>query len=93
MPGIYQSDESSRAIGLPPRSRSLLRSYIIEAASIALRRNPELQAYYRKHAGKNPKAVIVKVAHKLVRAMLSVIKKERPYQLNYQTTKQEITVT
>lgn len=89
VPGIYQSDESSRTMGLTPRSRTLLRSYIIEASWIALRRNPELQAYYRKHAGKNPKAVIVKVAHKLVRAMLSVIKNDRPYQLNYQTAKQE----
>ncbi|MDQ3842946.1 MAG: IS110 family transposase [Bacteroidota bacterium] len=77
VPGIYQSDESSKTMGLTPRSRSLLRSYIIEAAWVALRRNPELQVYSRKHAGKNPKTLIVKVAHKLVRAMLSVIKNER----------------
>ena len=88
VPGIYQSDDTSRTMGLTPRSRSLLRSYIIEAAWIALRRNPELQAYYRKHQGKNSKAIIVKVAHKLVRAMLSVIKNERPYQINYQAEKQ-----
>ncbi len=88
VPGICQSDESSKTLGLTPRSRSLLRSYIIEAAWVALRRNPELQAYYRKHVGKNPKALIVKVAHKLVRAMLSVIKNQRPYHINYTATKQ-----
>ncbi|MBD0287336.1 MAG: IS110 family transposase [Flavisolibacter sp.] len=88
VPGIHQSDNTSKKVGLTPRSRSLLRSYIIEAAWIALRRNPELQAYYRKHVGKDPKAIIVKVAHKLVRAMLSVIKNERPYQVDYRTAKQ-----
>lgn len=30
--GIYQSDETSKPMALTPRSRSLLRSYIIEAA-------------------------------------------------------------
>ncbi len=47
VPGIHQSDETSKKVGLTPRSRSLLRSYLIEAAWIALRRNPELQAYCR----------------------------------------------
>ncbi|MBD0294080.1 MAG: IS110 family transposase [Flavisolibacter sp.] len=32
VPGIYQSDESSKLLGRTPRSRSLLRSYIIEAS-------------------------------------------------------------
>jgi hypothetical protein len=66
----------------------LLRSYLIEAAWIALRRNPEMQAYYRRHMGKEPKAIIVKIAHKLVRAILSVIKNERPYQINHAAIKQ-----
>lgn len=92
VPGIYQSDETSKPMGLTPRSRSLLRSYIIEAAWVALRRNPEMQTYYRKHIGKNPKAIIVKVAHKMIRAMLSVIKNEKPYQVNYSlVNKQPIT--
>ncbi|MDN3659548.1 IS110 family transposase, partial [Ferruginibacter paludis] len=83
VPGIYQSDSTSKKMGLTPRCRSLLRSYIIEAAWTSLSRNPELQTYYRKHAGKDSKAIIVKVAHKLVRAMLSVIKNQKPYQINY----------
>lgn len=92
VPGIHQSDETTKKVGLTPRSRSLLRSYLIEASWVALRRNPEMQAYYRRHGGKDPKAIIVKVAHKLVRAMLSVIRNERPYQINYQQAKLQMEV-
>lgn len=49
-----------------------------------------MQAYYRSHIGKDPKAIIVKVAHKLVRAMLSVIKNDRPYQINYSAKTKQI---
>jgi transposase len=42
-----------------------------------------MQAYYRTHMGKNPKAIIVKVAHKMIKDMLSVIKNEKPYRVNY----------
>ncbi|MBK9152569.1 MAG: hypothetical protein IPM26_17005 [Saprospiraceae bacterium] len=73
-----------KALGITPRCRSLLRSYIIEAAWIAMRRDPELQAYYRKHQGKNSKSVIVKIAHKLIRRMWSVIRNKQPYIINYQ---------
>ena len=83
VPGIYQSDDTTKPMGLTPRCRSLLRSYLIEAAWIGIRRNPELQSYYRKHIGKNPKSIIVKVAHKMVRAMLSVNKNQKPYQINH----------
>jgi len=62
----------------------LIRSYLIEAAWVAIRRDAEMQAYYRKHFGKNIKNVIIKVAHKLVKRILSVIKNERPYQVSYQ---------
>lgn len=92
VPGIYQSDSTSKPLGLTPRSRSLLRSYLIEASWVAIRRNPEMQAYYRTHIGKNPKAIIVKVAHKMVRAMLSVIKNEKPYQINYTSKNKQQTV-
>jgi transposase len=41
-----------------------------------------MQAYYRKHVGKNVKTIIVKVAHKMTRRILSVVKKQTPYQVN-----------
>lgn len=86
VPGIHSSGGSEKQMGITPRCRSLLRSYIIEAAWVALRADPELQAYYRKHQGKNTKSIIVKIAHKLIRRMWSVIKNKQPYQINYQTT-------
>lgn len=83
VPGLHQSSDSEKTMGLTPRCKSLLRSYLIEAAWVAIRMDTEMQTYYRKHAGKNTKAVIVKVAHKMCRRILSVIKKEQPYVLNY----------
>jgi transposase len=82
VPGIYNSGEKETCLGLTPRSRSQLRSYLIEAAWIAIRKDAEMQQYYRKHQGKNVKNIIVKVAHKMSRRILSVIKTETPYEVN-----------
>ena len=87
VPGIHQSSESDSKMGLTPRCKALLRSYLIESAWVAIRTDPEIQAYYRKHAGRNPKNVIVKVAHKMCRRILSVIKSGTPYQMNYSKVK------
>ena len=70
-------------MGITPRSRSQLRSYLVEAAWVAIRKDVEMQNYYRKHQGKNVKSVIIKVAHKMARRILSVIKTETPYQINH----------
>lgn len=82
VPGIYNSGDSEKCLGITPRSRSQLRSYLIEAAWVAIRKDTEMQHYYRKHHGKNVKSIIVKVAHKMARRILSVIKTETPYQIN-----------
>ena len=82
VPGIYNSGDSEKCLGITPRSRSQLRSYLIEAAWVAIRKDIEMQQYYRKHQGKNVKSIIVKVAHKMARRILSVIKTETPYQVN-----------
>lgn len=84
VPGIHASGDSERSLGITPRCRSQLRSYLIEAAWVAVRKDPEMQAYYRKHFGKNPKTIIVKVAHKMTRRILSVIKNEKAYEINKQ---------
>ncbi len=83
IPAMRNSGSSESTLGITPRSKSLVRSYLIEASWVTIRRDPEMQAYYRKHFGKNVKNVIVKVAHKLVKRILSVIKQERPYRVNY----------
>jgi len=84
VPGIHASGDNERSLGITPRCRSQLRSYLIEAAWVAVRKDPEMQAYYRKHFGKNPKTIIVKVAHKMTRRILSVIKTQKRYEINYQ---------
>lgn len=83
VPGIHASGDSERSLGITPRCRSQLRSYLIEAAWVAVRKDPEMQSYYRKHFGKNPKTIIVKVAHKMTRRILSVIKTQKPYEINH----------
>lgn len=82
VPGIYNSGSSEKCLGITPRSRSQLRSYLVEAAWIAIRKDAEMQHYYRKHHGKNVKSIIVKVAHKMARRILSVVKTETPYRVN-----------
>jgi transposase len=87
IPSIRNSGGTEKMQGVTPRCRGLLRSYIIESAWVAFRLDPEMQAYYRKHVGKNPKSIIVKIARKLLNRMLSVIKNETPYQINHSLKK------
>ena len=79
-PGIYQSGDTLINKGMTPRAQRLIRSYFIEAAWQAIRSDPVMQAYYRKHAGKNAKSIIVKIARKLLSRTLAVIKNEIPYE-------------
>ncbi|WP_254598235.1 hypothetical protein [Flavobacterium sp. 7E] len=41
-----------------------------------------MQNSYQKNQGKNVKSVIIKVAHKMARRILTVIKTETAYQIN-----------
>ena len=79
---MYDSVEKEKDLGITPRANRILRSYLVEAAWVAVRKDPETQAYYRKFTGKNPKLIIVKIAHKMVRRILSVIKTKTPYKIN-----------
>lgn len=78
-PGVHQSGDNQRATGITMRSHRLMRSYFIEASWQAIRTDPVMQAYYRKHLGKNSKSIIVKIARKLLSRTLAVIKTEIPY--------------
>lgn len=80
-PGVYQSGDTLRHTGMSMRSHRLLRSYFIEASWQAIRADPVMQGYYRKHHGKNTKKVIVKVARKLLSRTLAVIKTGIPYEI------------
>jgi transposase len=81
VPAIYQSGENLRTLGLTPRGNRLVRSYMVEAAWVAIRKDPVMQAYYRKHLGKNPKSIVIKVSRKLLSRLFSVVKNEIPYEI------------
>nr|WP_255487055.1 TonB-dependent receptor [Mucilaginibacter sp. SP1R1] len=55
---LYKNDKQTH------RSKTLIRSYLIESAWVSVRRDPTMQNYYRTHVGKQPNKIIVKVAHK-----------------------------
>ena len=69
VPTIYQSADTIQMTGLTPRCLRLMRSYIVEAAWQAVRIDPVMQEYYRKHTGKKPNDIIIKVARKLLSRM------------------------
>jgi len=78
-PGVHQSGSNYKTMGITPRAHRLIRSYFVEAAWQAIRSDPVMQAYYRKHQGRNVKSIIIKVARKLLSRTLAVIKTETPY--------------
>ena len=83
IPSVRNSGGTENIFGVTPCCRALLRSYIIESAWVVLRLDPSMQRYYRTHPGKNQKSILIKIAHKLLNRMLSVIKNNIPYQLNF----------
>ena len=80
-PGVHQSGGAHRTMGMTMRAHRLMRSYFVEAAWQAIRADPVMQAYYRKHLGKDTKKIIIKVARKLLCRTLAVIKTETPYEI------------
>lgn len=78
-PGVHQSGGNYKSMGITMRAHRLMRSYFVEASWQAIRADPVMLAYYRKHHGKNVKSVIIKVARKLLSRTLAVIKTETPY--------------
>jgi len=78
-PGVHQSGGNYKVMGITPRAHRLIRSYFVEASWQAIRADPVMQAYYRRHTGKNVKSIIIKVARKLLSRTLAVIKTETPY--------------
>ncbi|HEY1869936.1 MAG TPA: IS110 family transposase [Chitinophagaceae bacterium] len=83
IPWESSSGESIRAKGIQPRCNKHLRPLIVEASWIAIRKEPYLLAYYRRHAIKNSKHAIIKVARKLALIAKGVVQKLQKYQPNY----------
>ena len=80
VPGIYDSGDNRICLGLSKRSNRYIRSLLVEATWVAVRTDMALQAYYRKHSAKEPNKAIIKVAHKLLSRIRSVIITGIPYQ-------------
>ena len=81
VPNVHSSGESSYAIGVNPRANRTVRSLLVEGSWVAIRIDPVLQKYYRKHAVHNSKAAIFKIAHKLLSRTYAVIKTGVEYQI------------
>lgn len=65
---------------------SRLRNKLIQSAWVAIRKDPELRAFYRRIFARHPKKVaarkaIVAVARKLTTRMYAVLKQQRPFEI------------
>jgi transposase len=83
------SGDTIKTKGMQPRCNRHLRPLLIEASWTAIRKSPALFAYYSKHAARNNKAAIVKVARRLALIARAVVIKQQPYQSDYLQKKEE----
>lgn len=83
VPSTYSSGDKEAIKGITPRSKAILRSYLIESSWKAVRIDNALQDYYRERIKTNDKKdknkTIVKVCRKLVNRIYHVIKTGEPY--------------
>lgn len=79
MPWEDSSGDTLHTKGIQPRCNHYLRPLIIEASWAAIRKSSDLLLYYRKHAAKNSKHAIVKVARKLALTARGVVQNQQPY--------------
>lgn len=84
VPSVRSSCEKSYTCGITYRSKGLLRSYLIEAAWIAAKKDPVLMQYYQERKGSDHKKLIIKMAAKTLSRIYHVIKTGEPYQLTPQ---------
>lgn len=83
------SGETIKTKGMQPRCNHHIRPLLIEASWTAIKRSPALFAYYSKHAVRNSKKAIVKVARKLAMIAKGVATTQQPYQADYIQKKQQ----
>jgi transposase len=85
IPWEGSSGENIYTKGIQPRCNKFLRPLIVEASWAAIRKEPQLLSYYRRHAVKNSKHAIIKVARKLALIARGVVQKLQMYNPgNYQ---------
>ncbi len=79
-PSVRQSGDTYQSTGMSIRSNRIMRSYFVEASWQAIRFDPVMQSYYRKHQDKDVKRIIVKVARKLLCGTRTVVLSGVEYQ-------------
>jgi transposase len=84
-PWENSSGDSITTRGMQPRGNKYLRPLLIETSWAAVKHAPELLLYYRKHAVKNSKHAIVKVARKVALIARSVVTHLQLYNPEYKT--------
>jgi transposase len=82
VPSVHSSGEKSYTRGITYRSKSLLRSYLIEGAWIAAKKDPELMQYYNERKGCDHRKLIIKMAAKTLSRIYSVIKRGKPFRMH-----------
>lgn len=83
------SGDTVKTKGMQPRCNRHLRPLLVEASWTAIRKSPGMFAYYSKHAGKDSKKAIVKVARKLAMIARGVVIRQQLYQPDYLQKKKE----
>jgi len=83
------SGETVRTNGMQPRHNKFLRPLLIEASWTSIKHDRGLFAYYSKHAKRDSKKAIVKVARKVALAARGVVQKQQPYDADYLKKKKE----
>jgi transposase len=83
IPWQHSSGESVQVKGIQPRCNKHLRPLLVEASWFAIRNEPSLLKYYRKHVVMNSKHAIIKVARKLALIAKGVAQKLQMYQTDY----------
>lgn len=83
VPTTYSSGGKTSHGGLMKMSNKWLRWALVEAAWVAVRRDPYFRAEYAKrHRTKGPKTAIVAVARRLAQVIWHVLTEDRDYQVH-----------
>jgi transposase len=82
MPMSHSSGQREHVGGITYRSNTYLRTMVIESSWQAIRLDPAMLYYYKKHLGRgNSKKAIVKVARKLLSRIRYVMINKEPYEI------------
>ena len=90
IPWEDSSGESTYTKGIQPRCNKHIRPLIVEASWMAIRKEPKLLKYYRRHAVKNSKHAIIKVARRLALIARAAAQKLQPYNPDYYPASEKV---